>query len=131
VQASGRTIVMTTHYMEEADRLCDRIAIVDHGKLLALDTPGKLKAQAPGGTLIELQLDGSIASLAEKIGRIRGVSRVVPDSVEIRMYTESAGEVIAAVMQIVESEGASVRDIHLAHPSLETLFIDMTGRKLA
>ena len=67
LHAEGRTIVMTTHYMEEADQLCDRVAIVDRGKLLALDTPAELKQRAPGGTLIDVTLDGDAAR-----GRGRG-----------------------------------------------------------
>ncbi|HMG96750.1 MAG TPA: ABC transporter ATP-binding protein, partial [Gemmatimonadaceae bacterium] len=70
----GRTIVMTTHYMDEADRLCDRLAIIDRGKLLALDTPSALKARAPGGTLIELVLDGDAMPAAEIAETLNGVS---------------------------------------------------------
>src|SRR6185436_9601180 len=64
LHAQGRTIVMTTHYMEEADQLCERVAIIDQGKLLAVDTPEALKGRAPGGTLIELALDGAAAPVA-------------------------------------------------------------------
>src|SRR5690348_8878959 len=69
----GRTLIMTTHYMEEADRLCDRIGIVDRGKLLALDTPGRLKERAPGGTLIELQLDADAQQLVPAVTGLEGV----------------------------------------------------------
>ena len=65
LHAQGRTIIMTTHYMEEADQLCDRIAIVDRGRLLACDTPEALKARAPGGTLIEVTLDGAADGAAD------------------------------------------------------------------
>ena len=61
LHAQGRAIIMTTHYMEEADQLCERVAIVDQGKLLAVDTPAALKRRAPGGTLIEITLDGDAA----------------------------------------------------------------------
>src|SRR6476469_7372474 len=72
----GRTIVMTTHYMDEADRLCDRLAIIDHGKLLALDSPRALKAKAPGGTLLELVLDGDASAAVEKVKSVAGLDRV-------------------------------------------------------
>src|SRR6185436_13473518 len=62
LHAAGRTIVMTTHYMAEADQLCDRLAIIDRGQLLALDTPQALKRQAPGGTMVELHLDGDASA---------------------------------------------------------------------
>src|SRR5213592_887985 len=71
----GRTIVMTTHYMEEADRLCERLAIIDRGKLLALNTPRALKAKAPGGTLIELVLDGDASAAVEKVSAVNGLMR--------------------------------------------------------
>ena len=75
LHAQGRTIIMTTHYMEEADRLCDRLAIVDHGKLLALDTPAGLKARAPGGTLIEMTMDGEAAPALPLVQALPGLSR--------------------------------------------------------
>src|SRR4029077_15979457 len=76
LHAQGRTIVMTTHYMEEADQLCDRLAIIDRGELLALDTPSALKAKAPGGTLIELTLDGDASTALDAARAVDGVSKV-------------------------------------------------------
>ena len=67
----GRTIVMTTHYMEEADKLCDRIAIVDRGELLELDTPEALKRRAPGGTLVEVTLSADADGVVEPVARDR------------------------------------------------------------
>src|SRR5438445_11994231 len=85
----GRTIVMTTHYMEEADRLCDRLAIIDRGKLLALDTPRALKAKAPGGTLIELVLDGDAAGALEKVKAVNGLTRVEAKGPIVQAYSDS------------------------------------------
>src|SRR5438045_9387145 len=65
LHGQGRTIVMTTHYMEEADQLCDRLAIIDQGKLLALDTPARLKAQAPGETIVEVIFDSDATGVAD------------------------------------------------------------------
>src|SRR5947207_15956897 len=65
LHGQGRTIVMTTHYMEEADQLCDRLAILDQGKLLALDTPARLKAQAPGETIVDVIFDADATATAE------------------------------------------------------------------
>jgi len=130
LHAQGRTIVLTTHYMEEADRLCDRVAIIDRGRLLALDTPAALKAQAPGGTLIELTLDGDASAAAEGAGASAGVLRVEVDGPVLRAWSPRAGEVIAGLIRTAEQAGRQVRDIHLAQPSLETLFISLTGRKL-
>jgi len=130
LHGEGRTIVMTTHYMEEADRLCERVAIVDRGKLLALDTPASLKARAPGGTLVELALDGEALDAAEQARALAGVQRVESHGDLLRVYVERPGEVLAGLIRIAEQAGRRVTNIHLAPPSLETLFITLTGRKL-
>jgi ABC-2 type transport system ATP-binding protein len=126
----GRTIVMTTHYMEEADRLCQRIAILDQGRLLALDAPGALKAKAPGGTLIEFTFDGEPGALDQMARGLSGVTRVEPNRHVLRVYAVRAGEVIPPVIRAAEQAGKGIVDIHLTPPSLETLFVSLTGRKL-
>jgi ABC-2 type transport system ATP-binding protein len=126
----GRTIVMTTHYMDEADRLCDRLAIIDRGKLLALDTPGALKSKAPGGTLIELVLDGDAMPAAEIAETISGVNHVEANDGVLRVHSSRGGELLPALIEAAETAGRAVKDIHLLQPSLETLFVSLTGRKL-
>lgn len=126
----GRTIVMTTHYMDEADRLCDRLAIIDRGNLLALDTPRTLKSRAPGGTLIELVLDGDAMPAAEIAETIDGVSRVESSDGVLRVHSTRGGELLPALIEAAETAGRAVKDIHLLQPSLETLFVSLTGRKL-
>jgi ABC-2 type transport system ATP-binding protein len=126
----GRTIVMSTHYMEEADQLCDRLAIIDQGKLLALDTPSKLKAQAPGDTLVEMTFDADATPAAEAARAIEGVTSVDARGPQLRVYARRAGEIIPALIAAGEASGLTVRDIQLSRPSLETLFISLTGRKL-
>lgn len=130
LHAHGRTIVMTTHYMEEADRLCDRLAIIDQGKLLALDTPAALRAKAPGETIIDVTFDASVDPLVAEAQQVGGVSRAEARGVMLRVYSGRAGEVIPGLLAIGEARGLTVRDIHLERPSLETLFISLTGRKL-
>ena len=127
---SGRTIVMTTHYMDEADRLCDRLAIIDRGKLLALDTPRALKSRAPGATLIELVLDGDAMPAGEIAETINGVSRVEANDGLLRVHSKRGGELLPALIEAAETTGRVVKDIHLLQPSLETLFVSLTGRKL-
>jgi ABC-2 type transport system ATP-binding protein len=125
-----RTIVMTTHYMEEADQLCERVAIVDEGRLLAIDTPAALKARAPGGTLIELTLDGEAGAAAAGARLLPYISRVdVRDGV-LRAFSDRGGQVIPALIDVVQANGRVVKNINLGAPSLETLFISLTGRKL-
>ena len=126
----GRTIVMTTHYMEEADQLCDRIAIVDRGQLLALDTPGALKAKAPGGTLVALTLDGPGATLAERARALPGVLRAEGVGNAAHVYSADGGGIVSPLVQLAESVGRTVTNIALTAPSLETLFVSLTGRKL-
>ena len=126
----GRTIVMTTHYMEEADRLCERIAIVDRGKLLALDTPARLKERAPGGTLIELHIDGDAGRIAGSVSGLAGVLRAEVRDGVLRVFSDRGGRIISPLIQIVEDAGLHVRNIGLTEPSLETLFVSLTGRKL-
>jgi ABC-2 type transport system ATP-binding protein len=126
----GRTIVMTTHYMDEADRLCDRLAIIDRGKLLALDTPRALKAKAPGGTLLELVLDGDAMPAAEIAETLDGISRVEAQDGTLRAHSSRGGQMLPALIETAESTGRTVTDIHLLQPSLETLFVSLTGRKL-
>jgi ABC-2 type transport system ATP-binding protein len=130
LHAQGRTIVLTTHYMEEADRLCERIAIVDRGQLLAVDTPERLKARTPGGTLVEISLDGDAAQVVEHARSIGGVSHAEGAGSTLRVYGERGGELIPALIRATEGAGRSVLNINLSPPSLETLFISLTGRKL-
>ena len=130
LHAEGRTIVMTTHYMEEADQLCDRIAIVDRGQLLACAPPDELKARAPGGTLVELALDGPAEPVLEAAKALPGVLRAEAEGRTLRTWHPRGGEVVAALINTAQGNGCHVTDIHLAEPSLETLFVSLTGRKL-
>jgi ABC-2 type transport system ATP-binding protein len=130
LHAQGRTIVMTTHYMEEADQLCERVAIIDRGKLLAVDTPAALKARAPGGTLVELALDGDATEAAACAKGAAGLLRIQAYGADLRAYSDRGGEIIPALIRAAEQCGRRVNNIHLATPSLESLFISLTGRKL-
>jgi ABC-2 type transport system ATP-binding protein len=131
LHAQGRTIVMSTHYMEEADQLCDRLAIIDHGKLLALDTPSRLKAQAPGDTLVEVAFDADAEPAVEAARAVDGVSNAEARGPLLRVFSKRGGQIIPALIDAGDAHGLTVRDIHLSRPSLETLFIALTGRKLS
>jgi ABC-2 type transport system ATP-binding protein len=130
LHAQGRTIVMTTHYMEEAEKLCDRIAIVDRGQLLELDTPEALKERAPGGTLVEMSLSGDASTVVDVVRAVEGVLRVEAKGQTLRVFSDRGGRVISPVIQAAEDNGVSVTNISLTEPSLETLFVARTGRKL-
>ena len=126
----GRTIIMTPHYMEEADRLCQRLAIIDHGKLLALDTPAGLKARAPGGTLLQITLDGDASAAAAALRTAGGLSRAGAQGAELSVYADRPGEALPGLLRAIEQAGRAPLDIRLTPPSLETLFVSLTGRKL-
>jgi ABC-2 type transport system ATP-binding protein len=130
LHGEGRTVVMTTHYMEEADQLCDRVAIMDRGRLLAFDTPAALKARAPGGTVVELHLDGPAGALVAAAGGVPGVTRAEATDGVLRVYAARGGEVVAPLIQAAAAGGRVVHDIKLLPPSLETLFIALTGRTI-
>jgi ABC-2 type transport system ATP-binding protein len=129
LHARGTTIVMTTHYMEEADQLCDRIAIIDRGKLLSLGTPAALKAEAPGDTIIDVTFDRDAAPLVEALRP--SFTKVESTGTLLRVHASRAAEAIPAVLLQAEANGLIVHDIRIERPSLETLFIALTGRKLS
>src|SRR5438876_7105337 len=129
----GQTIFLTTHYMEEADQLCRRIAIIDHGKLLALDSPSQLKRSVPGGYLIELQVrerNGGAETFMSALGLLTGVVEVSSDHDRVRIYADRAEGLLANVMGLASEQGVMVTDAHVAEPSLENLFLHLTGRSL-
>jgi ABC-2 type transport system ATP-binding protein len=153
------TVVLTTHDMEEADRLCERIAIMDQGRLLALDTPDGLKRLIPGGTMLDLRMRmpelavaggtptrGAVAGQNERFGtalaRLPGVTNVEslaapahaegePATIAFRVYSDAeAGTLLASAAQAVMQEQAELLDLRFARPSLEDVFIHLTGRNL-
>jgi ABC-2 type transport system ATP-binding protein len=154
-QKRGVTIVLTTHDMEEADRLCERIAIMDQGRILALDTPDGLKRLIPGGTMLELRLrvpevvgalrtaeDGATnvqdERFRETLGSLSGVTKVEqlalegqPETLAFRLYASSdAGILLANAAQAVIQEQGELLDLRFTRPTLEDVFIYLTGRNL-
>jgi len=127
----GLTILLTTHYMEEADQLCRRIAIIDHGKLLALDSPAQLKRSVPGGYLIELQVrDGAHGSFIEALRSLAGVVEIKAENDRVRIYADRAEGLLANAMRLAVEQNVMVTDAHVSEPSLENLFLHLTGRSL-
>ena len=130
LHSKGLTIILTTHYMEEAEELCDRVAIIDHGKILALDTPQNLKKMLPGGDVIELQFTAAAAEVAESLRGVDGTVKVEVDGEHVRLYVLHTGEVLPRVMQALDSGVERLTDIHLSHSTLEDVFIFLTGKGL-
>lgn len=127
----GLTILLTTHYMEEADQLCGRIAIIDHGKLLSLDSPAQLKRSVPGGYLIELQIrDGNNESFQSGLRSLPGVVEIKFDQDRVRVYADRIEGLLANAMRLAGDQNVMVTDAHVSEPSLENLFLHLTGRSL-
>jgi ABC-2 type transport system ATP-binding protein len=146
LNAAGITILLTTHDMDEADKLCNRIAIMDHGKILVNDTADKLKKLIPGGTVLEVHAfsaNDARDRVQAGLSAIPGVTKVdlagengasgqppEPGSMTFRVYADSANTLIGAAAQAIFSAGAEVRDLSVKQPTLEEVFIFLTGRHL-
>jgi ABC-2 type transport system ATP-binding protein len=130
LRAEGITVVLTTHYMEEADELCDRLAIIDHGKILVEDTPAALKSSIGGEKIVDLKLasPGIANKLAERLKAVTGVTGVEPSAGGLRVLAKSEDGIIERI--VTASTGFGVRDLATTQPTLETVFIKMTGRDL-
>jgi ABC-2 type transport system ATP-binding protein len=131
LNAEGQTILLTTHYMEEADQLCGRVAIMDHGKILALDTPARLKGGVGADTVVTVKATGDQQRLAEVLqGEIEEVSRVRSTEAGLELHVRGRNRLLPRLVAAAESGGFEVADLSVAEPSLETVFIDLTGREL-
>ena len=126
---AGQTTLLTTHYMEEADVLCDRIAIIDHGRALAVDTPVELKRKHGAETLIALTVEGDAVPLAERAERLEAVRSVERDDSVVRVHAARSEGVLAQLVQQAAELGLPVRDASSLPPSLETVFLNLTGRE--
>jgi ABC-2 type transport system ATP-binding protein len=127
----GKTVVLTTHNMEEADALCQRLVIVDHGKVIAQGTPGELKESIPGGYLLRLKFGKQTQELMQCLQSLAGVREVRPlDSTGADVYADRGGSLIPEIASVAVTAGAELRDVHISEPSLENLFLHHTGRSL-
>jgi ABC-2 type transport system ATP-binding protein len=128
LKGEKKTIVMTTHYIEEAERLCDRVAIVDHGKVVALGTPRELKTRSGGSTRIEVRL-----ARPEPDGALKNLDGVA-DAREVDgayvLHSHRPPQTIVAIVKHLEAQGNELVSLEIASPSLEDVFIEMTGRRL-
>ncbi len=123
-----KTVLLTTHYIEEAERLCDRVAIVDHGKVIALGTPRELKARSGGTTRIEVRL-----SKPEPNGALKNLEGVT-DAREVDgtyvIHSNRPPQTIVSMVKHLEIQGNDLVSLEIATPSLEDVFIELTGRRL-
>jgi ABC-2 type transport system ATP-binding protein len=131
LNADGQTIMLTTHYMEEADQLCNRVAIMDHGKILALDTPTALKRSVGADTIVTVKADGDTQALADLFTTsVDGVTRCRPIPGGVELHVKGAERLVPRVVAAADAGGFSLADLSVAEPTLETVFIGLTGKEL-
>jgi ABC-2 type transport system ATP-binding protein len=131
LNADGQTIMLLTHYMEEADRLCRRVAIMDHGKILALDTPAALKQSVGADTIVTVKASGDGEELAARLhSDVDGVTRTRVIDSGVELHIKGSERIIPRVVTAAERAGFELGDLSVAEPTLETVFINLTGKEL-
>ncbi len=130
LQSEGQTVLVTTHYMEEADEHCDRLAVVDHGRILAVDTPARLKARLGSGAAVTAKAEERLDDLAVHLGRAIGATevRVVED--EVRFNLPTADGAMQRVLAVAQAGGFRLTDLSVCGDTLETVFVELTGKDL-
>ena len=125
------TILITTHYMDEADRLCDRIAIVDHGKLVALDTPAALKASVPGSNVIEAQFENAPPDWEQRLHTLNGVTSIQHEGASMyRILTGNGSRATTELVEMAVQADVGVKSLSVQNTTLDDVFVHYTGRQL-
>ena len=128
---NGKTILLTTHNMEEADALCQRLAIIDHGRVIALGSPAELKSSVPGGFLLRLRFNRHSPHLLQLLESLAGVREVRPaDDNAAYLYADRGGSLVSEIAHLASAASVQLCDAHISEPSLEALFLHHTGRDL-
>jgi ABC-2 type transport system ATP-binding protein len=131
LHGDGQTILLTTHYMEEADQLCERVAIMDHGRVLALDTPANLKRSIGADTIVSVRTTGDLDKLGELLAKdVAGVTRTRAADGRLELHVQGIDRLVPRIVLAAERGGFDLLDVSVAEPSLETVFINLTGREL-
>jgi ABC-2 type transport system ATP-binding protein len=131
LNGEGQTIMLTTHYMEEADQMCGRVAIMDRGRILALDTPLALKQRIDADTIVTVMAPGDHEQLAHVLSeKVGGVTRTRPIEGGVELHVKGTDRLLPRVVATAEEAGFPVIDLSVAEPTLETVFINLTGKEL-
>ncbi|WP_198675882.1 ABC transporter ATP-binding protein [Kribbella monticola] len=128
--AAGMAVLYTTHYMEEAERLCDRVGIIDHGRLVAEGTRRELVAQLGEHDHIQLTATGDLAALADRCRGLEGIDRADVKDGQIQLLATEGRRLLPAVLEAAERIGTTVRSVEVAEPDLEAVFLHLTGTAL-
>lgn len=123
------TILLTTHYMDEADRLCDRVAIIDEGRIKAVDTPENLKRLLPGGNTITAEVHPIDARLVAEVRKLKSVSKVKVSKDTLSIFVEDGRHALPRIVSIIQ-RNAELRSVTLQEPTLEDVYIHLTGKGL-
>ncbi len=124
----GKTIFLTTHYMEEAERLCERVAIIDHGEIIATDRPDRLVNQHFNEEAIEFQLDQPPGD--EVLRQLAGATNVVTENGKVTVYSGSVPATISALMEMAKQRDMKLTDLYVRRATLEDVFLKLTGRRI-
>ncbi len=134
LKAQGRTVLLTTHYMEEADQLCDRVAIIDHGRIVALDTPAALKRTIRAEEVVHLEIgiDGDEGAVLDRLGESATVARSERSNgtLTVTAHCASARDFVPAAFDAARSTGTTIRHVEVVPVTLEDVFLALTGRAL-
>lgn len=129
MRSEAKTVILTTHYMEEAERLCDRIAIVDHGRKIAEGAPRELVSQMKVESCLEFAANGLAAS-PEELKRLPAVSKVLTNGEQVELFSKHPQKTLEQLIELARSRASEIKDLHIRRPTLEDLFLELTGRSL-
>jgi ABC-2 type transport system ATP-binding protein len=129
-QARGRTVVLTTHYMEEAERLCDRVGVVDHGRMIALGSPRELISSLGADHVVEFALANGAGIDTVTLERLPGVQSVFQEQSSILLTVSRIHETVPSLMRLLHDEMAELSELTTHHATLEDVFLSLTGRHL-
>jgi ABC-2 type transport system ATP-binding protein len=129
LRAAQCTVLLTTHYIEEAERLCDRVAIIDQGQIIALGSPREIQQQTPGQSRVEIR---TVQPMPADVPAFEAAEKSVrsDDGKVLTVYSSRPARTLPDLMKWIDQRGLDLEDIHLKRPTLEDVFIELTGKKL-
>ncbi|HEX3816670.1 MAG TPA: DUF4162 domain-containing protein, partial [Chthoniobacterales bacterium] len=130
LRAEKRTILMTTHYIEEAEKLCDRVAIVDNGVIIAIGSPQELQEKSASQSSVQISLGAPLPAV--EVPECQGAIRTTlsEDRRQISVQSSRAAKTLVELIKWIDAQGIEIDDVHLKRPTLEDVFIELTGKRL-